>query len=66
VQRSTHNDEERRQWVDNDEGLYDLWRSERPRKSQRQWIRENRALIDDCIDRVVGGNQPAHYLKYGR
>ena len=24
----THNDEERRQWVENDEELYNLWRSD--------------------------------------
>jgi hypothetical protein len=60
---SKHNDEERRQWVENDEGLYDLMRSSR--QSQRAFIRENRALIDRCIDDVLNGSKPAHYLKYG-
>jgi hypothetical protein len=60
--KNNHNDEERRQWVMNDEGLYDLCRQSR--KPVRDWIRENRALIDECIDQVCDGGKPAHYLKY--
>ena len=58
-----HNDEERRQWVDNDEGLYDLQRCSG--MSMREWIRKNRDFIDQCIDNVVSGKESAHYLKYG-
>ena len=60
---SGHNDSERGQWIDNDEGLYDWWRSSH--QSKRAFIRENRAEIDACIDRVLNGSKPAHYLKYG-
>jgi hypothetical protein len=62
--KQTHNDTERAQWIDNDEGLYNWWRSSR--QSKRQFIRENRAEIDKCIDNVTGGNKPAHYLAYQR
>lgn len=57
------NDKERRLWVLNDEGLYDLWRgSGRPLKA---WIRENRETIDRVTDNVASGRKPAHYLTYG-
>jgi hypothetical protein len=61
--RSTRNDEDRAQWIDNDEGLYDWWRS--AGGSQREFIRADRAEIDAAIDAVLDGNKPAHYLKYG-
>ena len=61
--KNTHNDDERAQWVDNDEGLYDWWRTSGQPK--RAFIREHRAEIDEAIDNVTGGNKPAHYLKYG-
>lgn len=57
------NDADRRVWVENDEGLYDLFRGSG--LSQTQWIRENRELIDSAIDRVTSGDEPPHYLKYG-
>lgn len=38
-------------WVDNDEGLYNWWRSSRMPK--RQFIRENQQELSDCIDRVL-------------
>lgn len=41
------NDEERRLWVLNDEGLYNEWT--RSRKAIRMFIRENREWIDQCI-----------------
>jgi len=50
-------------WVQNDEGLYDMARASR--LTQRQWIRENRALIDEVIRNVTEGDKPQHYLKYG-
>lgn len=59
------NDNERAQWVDNDEGLYNWWRSERPRQSKHAFIRASRAEIDSAISRVTSGNRPAHYLAYG-
>jgi hypothetical protein len=57
------NDTERENLVDNDEGLYSMWRSSR--KSKRKFIRANRPLIDAAIANVTAGKQPAHYLKYG-
>lgn len=51
------------QWIDNDEGLYDWWRSSR--QSKRVFIRENREELTACIRRVLDGDKPAHYLKYG-
>jgi hypothetical protein len=56
------NDTERAEWIDNDEGLYDWWRSSH--QSKRQFIRENRAEIDAAINNVTSGTKPAHYLKY--
>lgn len=57
------NDQDRAQWIDNDEGLYDWWRSSR--MSKRQFIRQNRAAITEAITQVLEGDKPAHYLKYG-
>jgi predicted RNA-binding protein associated with RNAse of E/G family len=57
------NDTEREQWVDNDEGLYDLMRSSG--LSKRRFIREWRAEIDAVIAAVTDGRKPAHFLKYG-
>lgn len=37
------------QWVDNDEGLYNWWRSERPRQPKRKFIRDNRAELERLI-----------------
>ena len=59
------NDRERSQWIDNDEGLYDWWRSSRPRVSKARFIRENRVEIDAAIQPVLSGTKPAHHLKYG-
>lgn len=59
-----YNDEERRLWVLNDEGLYDLFK----RSGQRNlttWIKYNRKTIDEVMDNVVAGRKPGHYLKYG-
>ena len=41
------NDEERRQWIENDEGLYNWQR--RSRLSMREFIRQNRTEIDAAI-----------------
>lgn len=58
------NDNEREQWVSNDEGLYNEQR--RSRLSMRDFIRQNRAMIDECIGNVTTGKKPAHYLAYTR
>lgn len=57
------NNTEREQWIDNDEGLHDWWKSSRLPK--REFIRQNRAEIDAAIEHVTSGGKPAHYLKYG-
>lgn len=57
------NDSDRRDWIDNDEGLYNWWKSSK--LSMRDFLRENRAEIDVTIDNVLGGIKPAHYLAYG-
>lgn len=54
------------QWIDNDEGLYNWcnsWKREN-RSTRRAFIRENRAELEACINRVLTGNKPAHYLAY--
>jgi hypothetical protein len=51
------------QWVDNDEGLYNWWRSSRQPK--RVFIQENRADLEAAILNVTEGKKPAHYLAYG-
>jgi hypothetical protein len=61
--RARINDAERETWVDNDEGLYDMWR--RSRQSKRAFIRENREMIDHVIGNVASGAHRQHYLKYG-
>ena len=54
------NDEKRRLWVLNDEGLYNWWQSENI--GITRFIRQNRAKIDEVIDKVESGTKPAHYL----
>lgn len=56
------NNTEREQWIDNDEGLYNWWRSSK--LSKRKFIKENRAEIDAAINNVTSGKKPAHYLAY--
>lgn len=51
------------QWIDNDEGLYNSWRSSKKKKSA--FIRENRAELERVINNVLNGTKPAHYLTYG-
>ena len=60
--RPTINDNDRTQWVDNDEGLYRAWRASRQPK--RAFVRANRASIDAVIRNVRDGDKPAHYLAY--
>lgn len=56
-------DEDREDWVNNDEGLYDRFRASG--KTIADWVRENRELIDACAGKVLSGEKPAHFLKYG-
>jgi len=59
---SRHSYHELVYWVENDEGLRDLYHSSNyPRI---EWIKENLALIDEVIDSVKSGHESAHYLKY--
>lgn len=58
------NDEERRQWVLNDEGLYLWWKQSRI-GSIREFIRQNRKEIDEAINNVTSGRKRQHYLRYG-
>ncbi len=58
-----HNDDERRQWVLNDEGLYRMWRSSS--QTMTNWVKHNRKVIDEVIDNVTSGKKPQHYLQYG-
>lgn len=57
------NDEDRSDWIDNDEGLHNWWRGSKMGK--RRFIRENRAEIDATINPVLDGSKPAHHLAYG-
>lgn len=56
------NDTERSQWVDNDEGLYRLWKFSK--LSKTQFVRTRRVDIDAVIKAIVSGKQPAHFLAY--
>lgn len=57
------NNTEREQWIDNDEGLYNLWRASG--LSKRNFIKENKTLIDEVIENITTGKKKAHYLCYG-
>lgn len=60
--RARRNDEERRQWVLNDEGLYNWWRQEmRGEHKMRLFIKNNRAAIDEAIDRVLNPKPRSEY-----
>ena len=61
--KQTLNDKDREQWIMNDEGLYNWFRSSR--LSMRNFIRQNRKELDECIKSVLTGKKPAHYLEYG-
>lgn len=55
------NDKERRLWVLNDEGLYNMWQFSR--RGLYVWIRENRTIIDSAIDGVL--NQKPNKYRFG-
>ena len=61
------NDNDRQTWIDNDEGLYDLYRRWRRRNKggKRGFVRAHRDLIDRVADNVASGARRQHYLKYG-
>lgn len=44
-------DNERKMWVNNDEGLYNWWKSSR--MSLTAFVKENRAEIDEAINSVL-------------
>lgn len=50
-------------WIDNDEGLYNWWRGSG--QSKTAFIKENRAELVACIQKVTSGSKRAHYLAYG-
>lgn len=58
----TINDQDRGEWINNDEGLYLLWK--RSRKSKKTFIKENRGLLDEIIIGCRNGDIPVHYLVY--
>jgi hypothetical protein len=51
------------QWIDNDEGLYRWWKSSKLNK--RAFIKANRQQLVAAIKKMVSGQQPMHYLRYG-
>ena len=46
------NDEERLMWLENDESLY-LWRRQHPRLTTKQFVKQNRAEIDQFINAIL-------------
>jgi ribonucleotide reductase beta subunit family protein with ferritin-like domain len=63
------NNAEIRQWINNDEGLYNWFNSwKRGRHGSRSmdlFIKENRKEIVAAIKPVLDGTKPAHHLAYG-
>jgi len=57
------NDEDRRQWIESDEGLYD-WQ-QRSRLSMQAFIKQHRADIDAVIRNVRDGVKPAQTYHHG-
>jgi len=58
------NDKDRAMWVDNDEGLYDIYNSSEY-TNKRKWIRDNREFLDEIINKITTGEDRQHFLKYG-
>ncbi len=59
----TINDDDRAQWIDNDEGLYCWWKASG--LSKQGFIRKYREEITTAIRLVLDGKKPAHFLRYG-
>lgn len=57
MSKRRRNDEEREQWINNDEGLY-LWQR-RSGQSMRNFIRENREELDRLISTALDGTPAA-------
>ncbi len=55
------NDKERASWIDNDEGLYNWWKSSRFSKSA--FVKVNRLTIDAIIDNKVNNRKPHSLLE---
>lgn len=54
-----------RLWVDNDEGLYNWWKSSR--QSKGRFILENKEELRACIDRVLNAKpQEKTWQDYAR
>ena len=51
------NDTERELWVNNEETLYNWWKS--TRQSLRAFVRGNRKIIDGIIDSVIHRHDPS-------
>lgn len=51
------NDSDREEWVSNDEGLYNWWKSSG--QPMRRFIRENRAQITEAIEHELHREPPA-------
>lgn len=58
------NDEERREWVQNDEPLYREW--QKAKTGLYKWVKANRKLIDSVIERRHKGDVwgPVHVPKF--
>jgi len=62
MKNQRRNDDERRLWVLNDEGLYNMQRGSR--QSVRAFVRENRAMIDEHIDAALAPPKPKAWWEY--
>ena len=56
------NENQRSEWIDNDEGLYNWW--QKSHQNKRKFMRENREGIDLVIRQLLSGEKRAHYLAY--
>lgn len=65
--QNTINDTDREDFVRNDEGLYNMWRSEmRGEKKIREFVRANRDTIDSAIQKSMQPKSDGHYYMIGR
>lgn len=62
--RTTLNDREREMWVQNDEGLYNWWRS--TRLPMREFVRQNRVELDEAIQRALATPPERDWRYYAR
>ena len=63
MKNNDEKDWERELWVNNDEGLYDLYRASR--LPMRAFIKHNKEIIDEVINAVGEGYKKPHYLISG-